>query len=101
MCGGLLCAAIEALPAAIPPLKPDFFPGPKNRVFVTNGSAIVEFVDLQERNDGFFSRDDFGKRTDFKPATVYLAENSAVSCSPYQSLFAQIERIRLTAREAE
>jgi hypothetical protein len=79
----ILVAGLAVSPAAAAPLfVPQLFPGQQDGVFVTNNATFVEFVQLNESKEAFFSVTSFRKPRGFKEATIYLTENGATSCTP-------------------
>jgi len=74
-----LMGAIMAVPAAAAPV---LFPGQQDGVFVTNGSTIIEYIQLDNSHENFFSQTTFAAPTGFTDATIYLVDNGGTSCTP-------------------
>ena len=79
-----LMGVIAASPAAA---TPTLFPGQVDGVFVTNGVTIVQFNQLDESHEAFFSQTSFTAPTNFTDATIYLTENNATTCTPSPGTF--------------
>lgn len=80
-----LMSMLTVSPAAASPIllaPPPAFPGQQDGVFVTNGSTLVEYIQLDETHESYFSQTTFKTPAGFTAATIYLTENGAATCTP-------------------